>query len=1277
MVAGAAWAEVGSFELTDPRGRAPWTVRFTKKEKLSEGVTGLVQRTTFFVPKAWEGKFVRFEVPFPMVNLDAVLFLNGRRIGDILRPAGELDVSRHLKYGVTNDVALYCTFTGDGTDYGKCPLDYDLRRVYAFRLPTPRFLVADGPVISDVFANTSWREKRLRMEIEVKVDDKVKVRGEGEEWNCSVLVADLDGKVVKSVRSPVSRLKSLPTDDPQTARFAVDIPWSDPICWELGRPYLYTAKIALTHHRSPSPLTFASYSVRFGFREVWREGRELMMNGHKLHLRTHYAFGVNSKAGAMFMQDIGYNLATVNHCMTPEGNDNPATSQAFDEVGYGVFYSCGALPVLCGWDFRTDERRRAYVDRFAKHFHRRTRNHPSVLGCYVTQMIICDIAFGPEDIAQSDGKTDRHELVNYVCDYHRKFNPNILYYSHADGSCGDIASGNMYLNWTPLQERVEWLNQWAEKGTRPWHGAEFGQPYGGCWYAPGRLLVESEQLARYFGNAAFEEETMKYLEGARERGDTNPSWHGGRRGAAYGDHPLYWDLHRLWCWYTNSRWRGNGFNGGNNYFNLEDGYGTPPDGSGYGRYGAPSMEREAGRRPAWVNPNYDNFKLGNQEFLGYIGGRPHHTDMTHAYWAGEKIDKQAVMIWDGAGRKDVICRWTLKTRDMRRELASGEFAAALPQGEIVKVPFGPVAPAVTDVTRCALTLSFLEGLKFLWTDTMDIEIHPPHKPGLRTPGNRPVALFDTTGAGEKLLKELGLKYVKTDPSQVSNRFTRLVVGRGALGETDLSALAPLVTKGLRVLILPQKPQDWQALGFDVQDEMSREMWAYDQSRRAPFAALGADTLRYWRGTPKYGDRPTGSVMVQKGMRGPRGYRTHTIAGLCLRTPDRVGYLPLIAGEFDMNYCGLLRFSSGDGGVWYCTLDFDDRIGTCPAATATARAVFGDFLNGKTPKPSDATVAETLTLRAKRGFVTPEGRIYRAEPLAGLGGELFRWTCPVEAPRAADGSFTLRRDQFRSQIGTDRALATNLAPAWAQMHVNRLFARKATVDGVQPTDEAVRRALYQSVRQPFVPLPAVHVCGPFESNRDDSEYQMNMVWNKQVEEMTIAGDFNPNFEFDLPQGGTCNWRPQLSPDAGGKFWLGRMFPGVSFAVCYSIAKVTRRKAGPVKMRFGVDWSAKVWVNGVRVSPRDGSIYDEANPPKGWGAWGSGHAPVWNLTVDLKEGENTISFKTGAGRSDNRFFALIEDEASGAAAARVEDAALEKVGLYEDLVPDHDPNVFHYW
>ena len=70
-------------------------------------------------------------------------------------------------------------------------------------------------------------------------------------------------------------------------------------------------------------------------------------------------------------------------------------------------------------------------------------------------------------------------------------------------------------------------------------------------------------------------------------------------------------------------------------------------------------------------------------------------------------------------------------------------------------------------------------------------------------------------------------------------------------------------------------------------------------------------------------------------------------------------------------------------------------------------------------------------------------------------------------------------------------------AHGDFHVDGVHLANGTLD--QATiDEAVRRALYQSVRQPFVPLPAVHVCGPFESNRDDSEYQMNTVWNKQVE-----------------------------------------------------------------------------------------------------------------------------------------------------------------------------------
>jgi hypothetical protein len=49
-----------------------------------------------------------------------------------------------------------------------------------------------------------------------------------------------------------------------------------------------------------------------------------------------------------------------------------------------------------------------------------------------------------------------------------------LYFSHADGREADISSSNLYFNFTPLQEREEWLSQWATNGILPWYAAEFG-----------------------------------------------------------------------------------------------------------------------------------------------------------------------------------------------------------------------------------------------------------------------------------------------------------------------------------------------------------------------------------------------------------------------------------------------------------------------------------------------------------------------------------------------------------------------------------------------------------------------------------------------------------------------------------------------------------------------------------------------------------------------------------------------------------------------------------
>ncbi|MGN0833706.1 MAG: hypothetical protein ACI4RD_08695 [Kiritimatiellia bacterium] len=285
-----------------------------------------------------------------------------------------------------------------------------------------------------MFANTSWRRHQVTFECEPV--------GAGE---VTIEVLDADGKTVKCGRG----------------RERIEIPWADPICWELGRPYLYTCRARF----GEDELTF-----RFGFREIWREGKEIMMNGHKAHWRPAYPFAAR-RHGVEFLQDIGYNVVGWFHSADSVSVSDwtLAALDELDELGVGVFVNCGAgLNIVRGRSADDPETARLYRE-FQRMFHRHTRNHPSVMAGYVAQMIICATgAHDPTQLAMHEATGARDRLINLFRDINREYNPNILYYSHADGNNGDLASGNLYLNFTPLQEREEWLSNWATNGVMPW-----------------------------------------------------------------------------------------------------------------------------------------------------------------------------------------------------------------------------------------------------------------------------------------------------------------------------------------------------------------------------------------------------------------------------------------------------------------------------------------------------------------------------------------------------------------------------------------------------------------------------------------------------------------------------------------------------------------------------------------------------------------------------------------------------------------------------------------
>ena len=1346
------------------------------------GASNVVWRTfKASVPAEWKGRRVRVEIPGALHKCDAVVFVNGEKAGDILRPGFEgVEATRLVKFGAENEIMFCITESGAETARGETKTVTKLH--HAKMGPAgdnPKLAAYPDAFISDVFANTSWRNKRCDFEVEIDGGENLAQRRKDAEILVEVL--DAASNVVWKGESSIQL---------NTGRkvYVLTMPWDDKIvAWELGRPALYTAKISLCASASLRD----DASIRFGFREVWREGKEIMMNGHKAHLRPCFPMGCRSAVGYAFLSGIGYNVVFGGHSNDAVGQTNVAAFDASDEAGMGRMATVGAYDTLGADLFHKDPAMREEFRRFTRVLDRRLRNHPSLIVGILGNMTKADQGFSPATVGQRKASGDRAEQIDLARDIHRETNPNIVYMSHADGAVADIDSGNVYLCWTPIQEQEEFLCRWAATGTMPWCSVEWLAPYGGDWFKTG-VFLGTEYLAAIYGDRAYAEESADALSGVAEatsgKGSTG---HGSKEGKSLRDEKLHlWrDLCRELTWRSNSRWRAFGTAVCNMWFDTS-GYGLPPsyDGSRFAIYSHLSEEEleGGGKKPSWASWLYDVRRLGNQDFCGFIGGAPDFADRTHAYYAGEKIEKQLVMIWDGApagpdhraGR--FKAEWKVEGTDGTQKTEgtvgtasvslssllslSSHSSQVIPQGEQARVPISFVAPDVKERTPFKITATFTgEGIE-PFTDTFDFEVWPKEgKCKVESEKCKVVELIDPSGEGGKVLDALGVKYRKTENvADIPADATHIVIGRDALDRMQIDSLAPRIEEGLRVFVMRQTPDTWRKMGFRVQDLMLRDVFARD----AALAPLPQDALRYWRGTPDYPNAPFGKVMSHATQRGPRGTRRHTVAGLMLQTPEREGYIPMIVGGFDLDYAALLRFEAG-GDITYCTLDFEGRIGVCPAATETAKAVFGEFLglfsnrdcrncsqitntnstrstrldnHDGTAKSRELIVCDEVRAKAEGFVIGSETNILRAAvpccaAFRGVGPGDVRWPSgltikPLRGEGATpDGAFAVKRvggkmlvfsqvpeGQFAARAAKrdyEKEMPAANAERLDEGRVRRLYARLRTnlnsqlanansdkvgenssssrkeekttlqlqlktptknnlVNPVRKSlcDSAslreLKKALHKSGAAEFEPLPAMHLLGPFSAGKDDSKLMLDTVWSEKGETMAIQGDFDPNHEFPLPQGGTANWRPMLAPNAEGVFDFAAVQPVASFPVTYAICHVERKAAGDAMLKLGGDWRFKVWCNGEEVFRTESGA----------------RIPRFELKVPLKAGDNVLAFKVGAGSGGHKLIALLAPErepteAGGLRFDANENAELDSMTLYDDDVPGFDPYEFHFW
>ncbi|RRJ98945.1 hypothetical protein Ga0100230_011695 [Opitutaceae bacterium TAV3] len=672
-------------------GNAPW--KNTDRAKINS----LWHETTFTPPAAWKNQ--RVILNLARVDGDAIIFLNGKRIAEMPAPGGELELTAALTFGRENTLTIFNTrdYTGTSRTFEQDLLRHTARTGRE-KLPLERWpLGITGPVtlsarspnaIVDIFAIPSWRQKTLTLEIEV--DATAPLRNAVIEAS----IHEKDGPRVLSL--PPLPLSALPAG---RSTHTLKTPWADPILWELEKPHLYTITAKLSNGNT---ILDTNEGTTFGFREVWTEGRLLMLNGHPIRLRLTDLFGADANALSLYRL-IGYNSGSLQphpKLWWREWNDIPLLDEALiaeaDRLGFALTAPVPSISYLGTTFIDNIPLQNAYTAEMKRHL-RKYRNHPSVLAWSVGMN-----SYNPRDNIHA-GTLGRREtpnpfgrarVIEIASEITKRHDPTRLAFSHADGSLADISSANVYLNFVPLQEREEWPMGWAREGNMPYAAVEFGQPFEANFWK-GRQFLLTEFASIYLGERAYTNETEAGL-----RDLTRTSAIDWKKLTAWSqvnaaNYPMYWEFQDLFVNATNRAWRTWGVNGGWKHWLLSVGYGNPPGlkpGPREYTYRYRNLPARVETKPEWANPNFDIHAKSNKTFLAWIAGGEVHTDKTHAYYAGEKFRKQIALVWDGSEPKTVTVDWTFNRSGNNESLANGTREITLAPGAISFIPLDLSAP---------------------------------------------------------------------------------------------------------------------------------------------------------------------------------------------------------------------------------------------------------------------------------------------------------------------------------------------------------------------------------------------------------------------------------------------------------------------------------------------------------------------------------------------------------------------------------------------------------
>jgi len=932
------------------------------------------------IPAGWTGR--RISLATEYLNSFASVQIDGKRIGEMRFPSGEVDLTAVCNPGGHYTLSVLV-------------VAMPLKGVMLSYTDSASAREVKGEVqrrgfCGDVYLDSCPLGERIeRAEVQTSVrKGEVAIRaflaqtGEGRSYSLEAQILD-NGRKVAKFRSPV-----FGQADIRDGRFTFTQPWRPNKLWDISTP-TNQFEMVLSLLDAKGKVLDVTHPSRFGFRELWIEGKDFHLNGSRIFLRAVPLDNAQVSASLATYEGTRETLERlkafgINFVYTHNYDCLPGSHLSFEEIlraadDVGMLVAL-TQPHFSHYDWKTPgaDQTNGYA-MHADFYARVAGNHPSVVFYSMShnatgynEDMNPDLIDGVHD-PRDQWASNNAKLALRAEAIVNRLDPGRIVYHHASGNLGAIHSMNFYPNFVPVQELSDWFEHWANEGVKPAFTCEYGAPFTWDWtmyrgwyrgereFGSARVPWEfcvAEWNAQFFGDAAYQisEAEKANLRWEAKQFQAGNLWHRWDYPVEVGSsrleerYPVFasyltdnWRAFRTWGLSGTSPWEYEHF------WKLRDGVDRSPKQL---KVDWDHLQRP-GFSPDFVDQQFERMDLAfersdwiptvaaqalirnNGPLLAYIGGKPAaFTSKDHNFYAGETVEKQIVVINDSRQAVTAHTEWSLDAVPA----ASSSGTLKIATGDQARTPIKIKLPASLGPGTYQLKAAVRFNGGLVQTDTFDIHVLArPITPRLSSR----IGLFDPVGETEKWLRGAGIAFKSVDEKADLAAFDVLIVGKAALTTNGPAPDISRVRDGLRVLLFEQTPEVLERrFGFRVAQYGLRT--AFKRVPNHPLlAGLNPECLRDWRGEatilpPRltYTMRPRAGTTVQwcdipvtrLWRRGNRG----NVASVLIEKPARGDFFPIIDGGFDLQFSPLMEFREGAGMILFCQMDITGRTEPDPA-----------------------------------------------------------------------------------------------------------------------------------------------------------------------------------------------------------------------------------------------------------------------------------------------------------------------------------------------------------